>query len=238
MVKFEIKSTADKMRESLNQMTAQQKEELGFKIDGVQLLDYETTQNKDLLDTQKLNEDIKILDKNFVQNIIFKSQRLHLFKKFQLYKELGYETLEDFAVKEHKISRVQLHKYVTVYETLEILLLSTIRINSINNDVKSTLHLENLSIEKLYLISRIDEDEKVKELFETICNKNISVSQLKKQIEQKENQEIKEIRIAKNLTNNFIGKFNNKLEKRKKFHPHERELLEKLREKINTILNI
>jgi len=61
---------------------------------------------------------------------------------------------------------------------------------------------------------------------------------LKKQIEQKENQEIKEIRIAKNLTNNFIGKFNNKLEKRKKFHPHERELLEKLREKINTILNI
>jgi len=233
MAKFEIKSTTDKIKESLDQMTTIQKEELGFKIDGVKLLDYETTQNKHLLDSEKLNQDIKILDKNFIQNIIFKSQRLFLFKKHLLYKDLGYENLEDFAVKEHKITRMQLHKYVTVYERLEVLLLSTIGINSINNNVKSTLHLENLSIEKLYLIAKIEEEQRVKELFETICNNDISVSQLKKEIKQNETQKTKETKI---IDSNFIAKFKNKLAKRKKFHQYEKDLLKELNEKICSIL--
>ena len=108
--------------------------------DDLKIIDYSTYNNKELLDPKKINDEIKDLDKKSVKYLIIKSQRLFILGKHKFYKELGYETLEDMALSEHKISRMQLHKYISIYEKLEQELLKMF------NNVKSTLHFEALSI--------------------------------------------------------------------------------------------
>ena len=140
-----------------------------------------------------LSEDIKKLDKKNVECLILKSQRLFLFSKHKLYKELNYDNLEDFAENRHSISRRQLQKYVYIYEKLEKKLLSLFE------NGKSTSHFEDISIEKLYLISKIEEEEKVNMWFNKLLKENISVSEIREELSKDTNKDTnKEVKLICN----------------------------------------
>ena len=150
---------------------------------------------------------------------------MFILGKHKFYKELGYETLEDMALSEHKISRMQLHKYISIYEKLEQELLKMF------NNVKSTLHFEALSIEKLYILTRIEEDEKIEFWFEKLCNENLSVSELKKELN-KNNLLPKKDKIQGNI--NYIKDFLKRLPESPT--DEEKETLKNLIKKINEYL--
>jgi len=151
----------------------------------IQIIDYERSTKKDSLDPEKLNEDIKKLDKKNIENILMKCQRLYLFSKHKLYNELTnkkndkerYKTLEEFALIEHNISRMQLFKYITIFSKLEKVLLDMF------NNVKSSLQMEALSVEKLYLLSRIEEKRKINFWFNKLFDEHLSVRDLKSNLE-------------------------------------------------------
>lgn len=168
--------TTDDIKGQLNQLEEKNKVFLiGFEK-RITLIDYNTSRNKKALNAKQLSEEIKALDKKGVEQLAAKCQRLYLFSKHKLYEDLGYVNLDEFALNEHGISRMQLFKYVLIFERLEKNLLAVFQ------DVKSTLHLEDLSVEKLYLVAKIEEENKINEWFDKITQENVSVSELKKEL--------------------------------------------------------
>ena len=107
------------------------------------------------------------------QNLFEFCKGLCEMRDYKLYRELGCKTFEDYCVNELKISLRQGQKYAAIAS------LETI------GNAKSTSHFEKLGTEKLYLLSRIEEDARI-EIMEKTDIENVSVRELKKQIAQLE----------------------------------------------------
>jgi hypothetical protein len=173
----------DAIRSSMSKILDRNlKQDSSSSDDEVKLIDYETSNDLTLLNADRLNNDIKILDKKNVENLIKKAQRLYLFAKHKLYRDLNYQNLEEFAQQEHNIHRAQLHKYVSIFEKLENQLLDFFLHKKDNQNVQSTIHFEELSIEKLYIIAKLEEEQKIDIWFNKIIGEKISVSELKKEL--------------------------------------------------------
>lgn len=177
--KGSIKTPLENIKDQYSQLNEKDKNLLIVKqANSITIIDYETSNQKKLLSAKKLNTDIKELDKKNVQNLIIKCQRLYLISKHKLYKELDYQNLEDFAQNEHNISRRQLQKYVSIFEKLERKILDFFS----SQNGKSTSHFDDLSIEKLYLLSKIEEETQINEWFDRLINDHLSVSELKHEL--------------------------------------------------------
>ena len=84
----------------------------------------------------------------------------------KLYKEIGYNTFEDYCEREIGITRRQGQKYAAIAAL----------------DGKSTSDFERIGVEKLYLLAKIDEKQR-EQIAETVDVESTTVKQLKAQIE-------------------------------------------------------
>ena len=91
---------------------------------------------------------------------------LNEMKERKLYKEIGYSTFEDYCEQEIGITRRQGQKYAAVASL----------------DGKSTSDFERIGVEKLYLLAKID-DEQREQITDSVDVENTTVKQLKAQIE-------------------------------------------------------
>ena len=91
---------------------------------------------------------------------------LNEMKERKLYKEIGYSTFEDYCEQEIGITRRQGQKYAAVAAL----------------DGKSTSDFEKIGIEKLYLLAKIDDDQR-EEIAQTVDLESTTVRELKAQIE-------------------------------------------------------
>ena len=103
------------------------------------------------------------------QNLFEMCKGLCEMRDYKLYRELGYSSFEDYCTQELKISLRQGQKYAAIAS------LETI------GNAKSTSHFEKLGTEKLYLLSRIEEDARI-EIMEKTDLENTSVRELKAKI--------------------------------------------------------
>lgn len=94
-------------------------------------------------------------------------EQMHEGKK---YKVLGYQNFEDYCQQEFGFTRAQGTKYANVGKMLK------------DQNVKSTLHFEDLGMEKLHLLARLDEPIRT-ELTETVDVESATVKELKAEIE-------------------------------------------------------
>lgn len=85
----------------------------------------------------------------------------------KLYKALGYDTFEDYAQAEIGMTRQQAYKYISICETFK------------NENVKLTL--QNVGMEKLYLLTKLDEKER-NEIIDTVAVENVTVKKLEEEI--------------------------------------------------------
>lgn len=86
----------------------------------------------------------------------------------KLYKELGYNTFEDYCEKETGLKKVQVYSYIKVIEKLP------------ESFVQSTVQI---GVQKLYLLSSLSEEERT-EITEKTDLENTSVRELEQQIRQ------------------------------------------------------
>ena len=84
----------------------------------------------------------------------------------KLYKEIGYGTFEDYCEQEIGITRRQGQKYAAIAAL----------------DGKSTSDFERIGVEKLYLLAKID-DEQREQITDSVDVESVTVKQLKAQIE-------------------------------------------------------
>jgi len=117
-----------------------------------------------------LDQQIKITAANMVQNYIDLCGMLYEMSNKKLYKELGYQTFEDYSKTELGITKQQGHKYLKIGKEFS------------DEKVKSTLLFENLGTEKLYLLAKLDEPER-EEIQQNVNLEETSVRQLKAEIE-------------------------------------------------------
>lgn len=103
------------------------------------------------------------------QNLFEMCKGLCEMRDYKLYRELGYKKFEDYCTQELKISLRQGQKYAAIAS------LETI------GNAKSTSHFEKLGTEKLYLLSRIEEDARI-EIMNKTDLENTSVRELKEKI--------------------------------------------------------
>lgn len=103
------------------------------------------------------------------QNLFEMCKGLCEMRDKQLYRELGCQTFEEYCKKELKISDRQGRKYAAIASLLTA-------------DRKSTSGFEKLGTEKLYLLSRIEEDARI-EIMENTDLENTSVRELKAKID-------------------------------------------------------
>jgi|GEM_PF-6329538 len=205
-----LKGTTEDIKGQINQISEKEKSLLTGYEKKIDLIDYETSKVPELLNAKQLSDDIRLIDKKNAEALIVKCQRLYLITKHKLYKDLGYQNSEEFALSEHNIKRIQLYKYVFIFEKLERKLLNTFK------NVQSTKHLEDLSIEKLYIIAKLEEENKINEWFEKILQDNMSVTELKKELV--EDNLLINRNFGKNKDDNFeseISRFIKKIPKRK-----------------------
>jgi hypothetical protein len=177
MSKFPIRLATQDIEAEINKLSVKDREKYISSDSGLKIIDYDTANEKDLLNPTKLNEDIFNASKKSFEYLIIKCQRLYLIKRHKFYQELGYQNLEEYADKEHGISRFQLFKYISIYEKLEKELIFLF------NNQYSSKQLINLSLEKLYLISKLEESEKISEWFKKIIETKISVNELEKSLD-------------------------------------------------------
>ena len=119
------------------------------------------------------------------QNLFEMCKGLCEMRDYKLYRELGYKNFEDYCTQELKITRRQGQKYAAIASLL----------NSENG--KSTSHFEKLGAEKLYLLSRIEEDARI-EIMGKNDLENTSVRELKARISELEKGKSKLIDDLKN----------------------------------------
>lgn len=112
------------------------------------------------------------------QNLFEFCKGLCEMRNYKLYRELGCKTFEDYCVNELKISRRQGQKYAAIASILNI------------DNGKSTSHFEKLGTEKLYLLSRIEEDARIEVMGKTNIE-NVSVKELKYKIAELEKNKAK-----------------------------------------------
>lgn len=117
-----------------------------------------------------LDQQIKITAANMVQNYIDLCGMLYEMSNKKLYKELGYQTFEDYSKTELGITKQQGHKYLKIGKEFS------------DEKVKSTLLFENLGTEKLYLLAKLDEPER-EEIQQIVNVEDVSVKKLKAEIE-------------------------------------------------------
>ena len=86
----------------------------------------------------------------------------------KLYKELGYNTFEDYCEKETQINRQNVYKYIKIVESLPAEFVSSGR---------------QIGVKKLYLLSSLSEEERT-EITENTDLENTSVRELEQQIRQ------------------------------------------------------
>lgn len=116
-----------------------------------------------------LDQQIKITAANMVQNYIDLCGMLYEMSNKKLYKELGYQTFEDYSKTELGITKQQGHKYLKIGKEFS------------DEKVKSTLLFENLGTEKLYLLAKLDEPER-EEIQQNVNLEETSVRELKAEI--------------------------------------------------------
>ena len=121
-----------------------------------------------------LDQQIKVTAVNMVQNYIDLCGMLYEMSNRKLYKELGYQTFEDYSKTELGITKQQGHKYLKIGKEFS------------SEKVKSTLLFENLGTEKLYLLAKLDEPER-EEIQQNVNVEDISVKELKAEIEKIKN---------------------------------------------------
>lgn len=119
------------------------------------------------------------------QNLFEFCKGLCEMRDYKLYRELGCKTFEDYCVNELKISRRQGQKYAAIASLLNV------------DNGKSTSHFEKLGTEKLYLLSRIEEDARIEVMGKTDIE-NVSVKELKYKIAELEKHKSKLIDDLKN----------------------------------------
>ena len=117
-----------------------------------------------------LDQQIKVTAVNMVQNYIDLCGMLYEMSNRKLYKELGYQTFEDYSKTELGITKQQGHKYLKIGKEFS------------SEKVKSTLLFENLGTEKLYLLAKLDEPER-EEIQQNVNIEDVSVKKLKAEIE-------------------------------------------------------
>ncbi|MBQ8960887.1 MAG: hypothetical protein IJ071_06685 [Ruminococcus sp.] len=112
------------------------------------------------------------------QNLFEMCKGLCEMRDYKLYRELGYKNFEDYCTQELKITRRQGQKYAAIASLLNI------------ENGKSTSHLEKLGTEKLYLLSRIEEDARIEIMGKTDLE-STSVRELKYKIAELEKNKAK-----------------------------------------------
>lgn len=90
----------------------------------------------------------------------------------KLYKALGYANFEDYCENEHGIKKVQAYKYIAVAEKY-----------TSEKNVHSSEHFFQLGINKLYLLSTLDEEQR-NVLAESTDLENTTVKALERQIKE------------------------------------------------------
>lgn len=85
----------------------------------------------------------------------------------KLYKELGYQNFEDYTENEVGFTRQQAYRYIGIVERLPV--------DFVNSS------LQNVGVNKLYLLSALTEEERT-ELTQTTDLENTTVKELKMQI--------------------------------------------------------
>ena len=103
------------------------------------------------------------------QNLFEMCKGLCEMRDSKLYREFGYQNFEEYCTTELKITRRQGQKYAAIASLLTI------------ENGKSTSHFEKIGTEKLYLLSRIEEDARV-EIMNKTDLENTSVRELKAKI--------------------------------------------------------
>lgn len=103
------------------------------------------------------------------QNLFEMCKGLCEMRDSKLYREFGYQNFEEYCTTELKITRRQGQKYAAIASLLTI------------ENGKSTSHFEKIGTEKLYLLSRIEEDARV-EIMNKTDLENTSVRELKEKI--------------------------------------------------------
>ena len=91
---------------------------------------------------------------------------LNEMKEHKLYKEIGYSTFEDYCEQEIGITRRQGQKYAAAASL----------------DGKSTSDFEKIGIEKLYLLTKIDDDQR-EQITDNVDVESVTVRELKAQID-------------------------------------------------------
>ena len=132
-----------------------------------------------------LDQQIKVTAVNMVQNYIDLCGMLYEMSNRKLYKELGYQTFEDYSKTELGITKQQGHKYLKIGKEFS------------SEKVKSTLLFENLGTEKLYLLAKLDEPER-EEIQQNVNVEDVSVKELKAEIEKlkDDNDKIRSAKIS------------------------------------------
>lgn len=129
----------------------------------------ETVLSADYKTAVTLDQQIKITAANMVQNYIDLCGMLYEMSNKKLYKELGYQTFEDYSKTELGITKQQGHKYLKIGKEFS------------DEKVKSTLLFENLGTEKLYLLAKLDEPDR-EEIQQIVNVEDVSVKKLKAEI--------------------------------------------------------
>lgn len=92
-------------------------------------------------------------------------KNLSIMKERELYRELGYESFDDYTVQKYELKHSQSAKYISVYKNL---------------GEQFILENQSAGIQKLYMISQISEEDR--ESVEADLN-DVSVTELKAEIE-------------------------------------------------------
>lgn len=103
------------------------------------------------------------------QNLFEMCKGLCEMRDHKLYRELGCKNFEEYCESELHISRRQGQKYAAIASILTV------------NNGKSTSHFEKLGTEKLYLLSRIEDDARL-EIQKNTDLEKVSVRELKEEI--------------------------------------------------------
>ena len=133
----------------------------------------------------ELDQRIKTTAKALAENLFELCGMFYKMSSEKLYKELGYQNFAEYCESEVGIKRFQGAKYAKIGETL------------CGENVKSTIHFENLGTEKLYLLAKLDEPER-EEIQQNVNVEDVSVKELKAEIEKlkDDNNKIRSAKIS------------------------------------------
>lgn len=130
--------------------------------------DTEKAVTDDYVKAANLNYRIKAAAQVAQQSLYEMCKGFKEMRDSKLYKELGYNTFEDYCEKETGLKKVQVYSYIKVIEKLP------------ESFVQSTVQI---GVQKLYLLSSLSEEERT-EITEKNDLENTSVRELEQQIRQ------------------------------------------------------